>query len=117
MAEEKHFGWRCPGVAAAFLWIVLPLPVPPADSAESCCFTNTRFEGTCTVLPAKGETCQGILEYLNNPMSTGKSYCGGTAIRRGWVLVDCKTKKPMAEEKRSPGTASRSQEILREETK
>jgi hypothetical protein len=46
-----------------------------AGSAEPCCFANDRYEGTCKVIPGKGETCQSILAYLNDPMSTGKSYC------------------------------------------
>jgi len=65
-----------------------------AGSAEPCCFANDHYEGTCKVIPGKGETCQSILDYLNDPMSTGKSYCGGTSVRGGWVQVDCKTGKP-----------------------
>jgi hypothetical protein len=41
------------------------------------------------VTPAQDETCAQILDYLNNPMSQGKSYCGGTNIRGGWQSVAC----------------------------
>ena len=61
----------------------------PAEETK-CCFTNTAFPGVCEVTPAKDETCQSILEYLNTPNSAGKSYCGGTNIRGGWELVSCK---------------------------
>ena len=48
--------------------------------------------GTCEVEPAKDETCATILEYLNNPQSQGKSYCGNTTIRGGWQQVPCEPK-------------------------
>jgi hypothetical protein len=41
------------------------------------------------VEPAKDETCGQILDYLNNPMSQGKTYCNATAIRGGWQSVSC----------------------------
>ena len=82
---------------ACTLAVVVGLAVPVqdlvADSAEPCCFTNNRYDGTCKVIPGEGETCQSILAYLNNPMGTGKSYCGGTSVRGGWAHVDCKTGK------------------------
>ncbi len=59
------------------------------EAPEPCCFTNPQYTGVCTVYPAEGETCADILAYLNNPMSTGKTYCGGTKIRGGWSQVDC----------------------------
>jgi hypothetical protein len=65
------------------------------SAATPCCFANDRYEGTCQVAPGKEETCQSVLEYLNNPMSTGKAYCGGTSVRGGWVQVDCKSGKPI----------------------
>jgi hypothetical protein len=64
--------------------------------AASCCFTNPRYEGICTVQPTGQETCETILAYLNNPNSAGKSYCGGTAIRGGWKTVKC----PSAEDRK-----------------
>ena len=60
------------------------------ESAKKCCFDHKRYQGTCEVTPAQGETCQGIIDYLNNPNSTGKSYCGGTTIRGGWTAASCK---------------------------
>ncbi len=63
-------------------------PPPP-----TCCFTNPGFAGTCEVRPAKDESCGQVLDYLNNPMSKGKSYCGNTSIRGGWKSVACEPKK------------------------
>ena len=59
------------------------------DQPAPCCFTNARYEGVCQVTPGAEESCAGILAYLNNPMSSGKTYCGGTKIRGGWKHVDC----------------------------
>ncbi len=58
-------------------------------SKKPCCFKNSGYAGTCKVQPAGDETCASILAYLNNPMAEGKSYCGGTTIRRGWTEVSC----------------------------
>jgi hypothetical protein len=116
MQKEWKFGRRCPGIAAATILMAGLLPVPAADSTEPCCFTNTRYEGVCTVIPAKEESCQSILTYLNNPMATGKSYCGGTSIRRGWVRVDCKTGKPIME-KGTPAATPKPQESLSKESR
>ena len=60
-----------------------------AAAADTCCFTNPRFSGVCSVVPGEGETCGSILGYLNNPNSTGKAYCGGTPVRGGWSQVTC----------------------------
>ena len=62
------------------------------DPRPHCCFTNARYVGTCEVEPAKDQTCAAILDYLNNPQSQGKSYCGNTTIRGGWQLVPCEPK-------------------------
>jgi hypothetical protein len=48
--------------------------------------------GTCEVSPANDETCSSILEYLNNPQSQGKAYCGNTNVRGGWKAVPCEPK-------------------------
>ncbi len=50
------------------------------------------YVGTCEVEPAKEETCASILEYLNNPLSQGKSYCGNTSVRGGWKSEPCEPK-------------------------
>jgi hypothetical protein len=55
-----------------------------------CCFTNPGYSGVCQVSPAKGETCDSILAYLNQPGATGKTYCGNTDVRGGWQQVSCK---------------------------
>jgi hypothetical protein len=65
---------------------------PSADSHPPCCFTNRAFVGVCSVQPAEKETCGSILEYLNDPQSQGRDYCGNTTIRGGWAQVDCETK-------------------------
>lgn len=54
-----------------------------------CCFQNSRYAGVCVVQPAEGETCASILDYLNSPSSSGKSYCGFTDIRGGWKEIAC----------------------------
>ena len=63
-------------------------PLPP-----KCCFTNPGYAGTCEVEPAKDESCGQILDYLNNPLSQGKGYCGNTTTRGGWKSVACDPKK------------------------
>jgi hypothetical protein len=65
-----------------------------ADDAPNakCCFTNPGYTGTCEVQPAKDESCGQILDYLNNPMAQGKSYCGNTTVRSGWKQASCENK-------------------------
>ena len=60
-----------------------------SEARDRCCFTNSRYAGVCVVQPGEGETCGSILDYLNNPASSGKSYCGFTDIRGGWEEVSC----------------------------
>jgi hypothetical protein len=61
-------------------------------SKKPCCFQNPGYAGTCKVEPVGDETCASILAYLNNPMAEGKSYCGGTTVRKGWTEVQCEIK-------------------------
>jgi hypothetical protein len=99
MKRNPRFGWGLLGIAlAAVVGLAVLVPALLAGSAEPCCFANDRYEGTCTVFPGEGETCGSILAYLNNPMSTGKTYCGSTRIRGGWVQVDCKTGKSVIQQ-------------------
>jgi hypothetical protein len=85
-------------VRIAMLGAVLGLLLatrPDASVADErtkgpCCFSNPRYSGLCQVDPAEGETCSSILAYLNNPSSTGKSYCSSTDIRGGWARAKCK---------------------------
>ena len=42
--------------------------------------------------PGEDESCGQILDYLNNSMSQGKSYCGNTTVRGGWQSVSCEKK-------------------------
>jgi hypothetical protein len=97
MNTNLNFGWSQRVIAAA---LVVGLAVSAAfliaASTEPCCFTNDRYEGTCKVVPGKDETCDSILSYLNNPMSVGKPYCGGTSVRGGWIRVDCRNAKPIS---------------------
>jgi hypothetical protein len=60
-----------------------PDPRPP------CCFTHPRYVGVCEVKPAKDETCETILAYLNNPLAQGKAYCNNTTLRGGWEEAAC----------------------------
>lgn len=94
MKRNPGFEWGYLRFAAALVvGLAVPIPGLTARPAETCCFSNDRYEGMCRVTPGEGETCKSIAAYLNNPMSTGKSYCGGTSVRGGWVQVDCKTGK------------------------
>ena len=79
----------------------VPANLPPAsasvDTSEqqkpatsACCFANSAFAGVCEVTPGKGETCESILKYLNNPRAVGKTYCTDTNIRGGWKRVSCR---------------------------
>lgn len=65
------------------------LALTGTSAEKSCCFTHPSYSGTCEVVPEEGETCASILEYLNNQMSQGKIYCGGSDLRGGWELVSC----------------------------
>jgi hypothetical protein len=102
MHNEGRFGARTPAVVVAVVAgvVVLAATLPPgaAGAAEPCCFANDRYQGVCTVVPGDGETCTTVLDYLNNPMSTGRTYCGGTKVRGGWVAVDCSTGKSASQQ-------------------
>jgi len=87
--------------------LVAAVPSQAADAPKPCCFTNERYSGTCTVVPGKDETCDSILAYLNNPSSSGRTYCGGTTIRGGWSQVDCNPGKAAAQKSTAGSTASR----------
>jgi len=73
-------------------------PRPPAratvraDAPAHCCFENPRYVGQCDVVPGDDETCASILEYLNNPQSQGKAYCGSTSLRGGWTAAACQAR-------------------------
>ena len=81
-------------LAAGVVALAATLQAPVVGAAEPCCFTNDRYEGVCKVTPGQDETCQSVLDYLNSPMSTGKSYCGSTTVRGGWAQAACKTEQP-----------------------
>jgi hypothetical protein len=102
----RPFGWTTRASAVLFLLATAPT-TPAADRAHSeapapvraqdqappkCCFTNPGYSGTCEVEPAKDESCGQILDYLNNPIAQGKSYCGNTTVRSGWMQTTCETK-------------------------
>ena len=79
-------------------------PEPP----KPCCFVNESFAGVCRVVPAEGETCEAIEAYLNNPSSSGRTYCDSTTLRGGWTRVDCRTGKPSREPQPTPSEGRRS---------
>ena len=66
-----------------------PVATPSQDDKQPCCFTNSDYQGTCTVQPGEGETCESILTYLNSDGTVGKNYCFTSRIRGGWQKVDC----------------------------
>ena len=88
MKSDLKVGWGRLGIAAAIVvGLAVLVPAQIAGSAEPCCFANGRYKGTCKVIPGKGETCQSILAYLNNPMSHGQVLL---PRRRGpWRLGPC----------------------------
>jgi hypothetical protein len=65
-----------------------------SNKETNCCFANPKYSGICSVTLAEGETCQTILDYLNNPNSSGKTYCDSTPIRIGWKQVKCQKTQP-----------------------
>jgi hypothetical protein len=75
--------------AVALLSLSVPGIRAAAQAPAPCCFTNPAYNGICVVKPGDQETCKSVLEYLNNPNSSGKTYCGGTTIRGGWKEVKC----------------------------
>jgi hypothetical protein len=79
-------------VAAVLAGVVLLLAQTAGAAKPPCCFTNPQYTGVCVVEPGEGETCASILDYLNNPRSLGKSYCGNTNIRGGWKQAVCPKK-------------------------
>lgn len=89
-------------VGATLVGVVLAMavaaimPARAADAPAACCFTNPEFAGVCRVVPGEDESCDTILSYLNNPNSTGKSYCDRTTVRGGWVQASCKPEQPPA---------------------
>ena len=98
--------WTLRAVAVLLLFTAAPTtplthaarPAPAAaalaldEAPAKCCFTNPGYTGTCEVQPAKDESCGQILDYLNNSMSQGKSYCGNTTVRGGWQSASCEKK-------------------------
>jgi len=88
---------RCPTSYRKRVFAILLLLAASAPAQEppapKCCFTNPGYSGTCEVQPAKDESCGQILDYLNDPMSQGKGYCGNTTIRGGWKSAACEPNK------------------------
>lgn len=77
-------------VAAVAAGAAVLLAQTAGAAKPPCCFANPQYAGVCAVEPGEGETCKSILDYLNNPQSQGKSYCGSTNVRGGWKQVECK---------------------------
>ncbi len=99
----SHFTRMSSTTALLALIAIAVAPVfaePPAEETtignETCCFTNPRFTGTCTVTTGPDETCSDVLAYLNNQASVGKTYCGNTKVRGGWNQVECEDASTMS---------------------
>ena len=88
MAVNEYRPRRRGGRIAALL-TGMALLMGARSAPKPCCFTNPRYSGVCAVEPGEGETCQSVLDYLNNPQSHGKTYCGSTNVRGGWKQVTC----------------------------
>jgi hypothetical protein len=67
------------------------------EQKSDCCFTREGYQGICRVTPAKDETCESILSYLNSAGTVGKSYCGGSKLRGDWKQVECVSTDQKAE--------------------
>ncbi len=91
MRSEKRV--RLLGLLVVCTAAALVAGVGDEPARPPCCFQNPDFAGTCRVQPAQDETCQSILDYLNNPLSQGKSYCESTTLRGGWRQVACEQPK------------------------
>lgn len=76
-------------VATGLVFVITARHIAAGETKEPCCFTNPRHTGACQVVPAEDESCSSILAYLNNPNSSGRSYCGGSSVRGGWQQVAC----------------------------
>ena len=72
---------------------------------DTCCFTNPRYSGTCTVTTGPDESCSDVVAYLNNQASVGKTYCGNTKVRGGWAQVECEGASTMCTPASSTETA------------
>jgi hypothetical protein len=100
-------------VAFAGITIAARVGASPAPSGDApkppkpCCFTNERFAGVCRVIPGADETCDFIQAYLNNPSSSGRTYCDSTTLRGGWQRVDCATGKPQETPPPTPPSSRR----------
>ncbi len=95
MRELSHISGGC---AVFILSIFLLGSVPAEDDKDGkCCYTSSQgYQGVCEVTRGEGETCAGILAYLNNPQSVGKNYCNNTKVRGGWKQVPCDEKSTSA---------------------
>jgi hypothetical protein len=95
MKSKKH-GWPTALIALVAVAAAIVASAGPAarGSAEDsdrqlCCVANPRFAGICAVELGPEETCQDVLDYLNNAASVGKTYCANTPVRMGWKQVRC----------------------------
>ena len=77
-----------PGLLAVMLLSMLAVVGEPGDSGKElpCCFRHRSWSGQCVVV-AENEQCRDILLYLNDPRSSGKTYCRNTTLRGGWTQV------------------------------
>lgn len=89
---------------AGLVVLASSLATAASGAATTCCFSNPAYAGTCEVTLAQGEDCDAVLAYLNNPMSSGKSYCNVTTIRGGWRAVTCSV--PPSDQKTAPSDGS-----------
>ncbi len=80
-------------ILALALFICTPAMAQEQAQIAHCVLTHLTYAGACNeyVEFAPGDTalnaCTAILDYLNNPRTSGKTYCLNTQIRRNWVLV------------------------------
>jgi hypothetical protein len=79
----------CAGHSILVMNVLFSLLLMFMSNQPGCCYANPRFAGVCVVQPARSETCSSILNYLNSPGSSGKTYCDSTEVRGEWKQVRC----------------------------
>jgi hypothetical protein len=99
MRSKMHSWPRAIIASAAVVGAIVASAAPGATVSERdserrlCCVANPRFAGVCSVELGPDETCQDVLDYLNNAASVGKTYCGKTNVRGGWRQVPCEEER------------------------
>jgi hypothetical protein len=78
MKSKKH-GWSTALIASVAVAAAIAASAGPAtrgslqdSDRRLCCVANPRFAGVCAVELGPDETCQDVLDYLNNGRVRGR---------------------------------------------